>query len=158
MFFNIQAPDFAKIYAFLGTLFDPNETDHTEKLNAMNPTDRDVVFALMQNLAINLTNRQFVDQHRLIMEQYRLLANEVKPALSPGNSNSPSNVQRNDNSPSTTVVTPTEKESPATEDESSKSPIEQPAPIDSTTPLKSAKVSPFYSDTEFLVKKEKLEN
>ena len=137
-------------------MFDPNETDHTEKLNAMNPTDRDVVFALMQNLAINLTNRQFVDQHRLIMEQYRLLANEVKPTLSP-TSNSPSNVQRNDNSPSGTA-TPPEKESAASEEETSKSSPQIEQPSIEPTPFKSAKVSPFQSDTEFLVKKEKLEN
>ena len=54
-----QTPNFAKIYTFLGSLFDSNSVNHEEALNEMSPTDRDTIQFLMQNLSISLANQQF---------------------------------------------------------------------------------------------------
>ena len=49
-------PEFSKVYAFLGSLFDPSTSGHTEDLEAMTPSNREMVKALMHNLARNLTS------------------------------------------------------------------------------------------------------
>jgi SHAQKYF class myb-like DNA-binding protein len=67
-------PNFSKIYVFLGSLFDPNATNnYVEALNDMSPIDRETVQLLMHNLAANLANQQFRDQHSLLLDQYRAL-------------------------------------------------------------------------------------
>jgi len=49
-------PEFSKVYAFLGSLFDPSTSGHTEDLEAMTPSNREMVKALMHNLARNLNS------------------------------------------------------------------------------------------------------
>src|SRR4051794_18375820 len=49
-----SAPNFQKIYSFLGSLFDPSTTGHVDQLRGMDDMDRQVVQLLMQNLASNL--------------------------------------------------------------------------------------------------------
>lgn len=49
-------PEFSKVYAFLGSLFDPASTDHAAELDKMTPLNRNIVQQLMQNLAANLPN------------------------------------------------------------------------------------------------------
>ena len=49
-------PEFSKVYAFLGSLFDPSTSGHTEDLEAMSPSNREMVKALMHNLARNLNS------------------------------------------------------------------------------------------------------
>ncbi|KAG6502303.1 hypothetical protein ZIOFF_042195 [Zingiber officinale] len=49
-------PDFAKVYYFLGSVFDPSSTGHLEKLKEMDPIDVETVLLLMRNLAINLND------------------------------------------------------------------------------------------------------
>lgn len=49
-------PNYAKIYAFLGSLFDPATDNHVAALNLMSPTDRETVQVMMNNLAVNLHN------------------------------------------------------------------------------------------------------
>jgi hypothetical protein len=73
-------PNFAKIYTFLGSLFDPNTTGHEEALNAMNPVDRETIQFLMHNLAINLANQQFKEQHVILLEKYRQISGNTVPA------------------------------------------------------------------------------
>jgi hypothetical protein len=51
------APNFAKIYAFLASLFDPNTTNHVDALDQMSPIDRETVQILMNNLAMNLATQ-----------------------------------------------------------------------------------------------------
>jgi len=70
---STQVPNFAKIYAFLGSLFDPSTSNHMEALEEMSPLDKETVQLLMHNLAINLANKQLREQHTLLLEQYRSL-------------------------------------------------------------------------------------
>jgi SHAQKYF class myb-like DNA-binding protein len=68
-----QGPNFSKIYSFLGSLFDPTTSNYIEALNDMSPIDRETVQLLMHNLAVNLANQQFREQHTLLLDQYRTL-------------------------------------------------------------------------------------
>eukprot|EP00252_Welwitschia_mirabilis_P009349 TRINITY_DN218_c0_g1_i3.p1 TRINITY_DN218_c0_g1~~TRINITY_DN218_c0_g1_i3.p1 ORF type:complete len:236 (-),score=42.03 TRINITY_DN218_c0_g1_i3:235-942(-) len=52
----IGAPDFAEIYKFIGSTFDPGVTGHLKKLKEMAPIDRETIMLLMRNLSINLSN------------------------------------------------------------------------------------------------------
>jgi SHAQKYF class myb-like DNA-binding protein len=70
-------PNFSKIYSFLGSLFDPTASNYIEALNDMSPIDRETVQLLMHNLAVNLANQQFRDQHSLLLDQYRTLLSKA---------------------------------------------------------------------------------
>jgi hypothetical protein len=52
-------PEFSKVYAFIGSLFDPTTTGHIEELQKMSPLNQQIVRALMHNLAINLSSHQY---------------------------------------------------------------------------------------------------
>ncbi|KAI7731968.1 hypothetical protein M8C21_008980 [Ambrosia artemisiifolia] len=54
-------PDFAQVYGFIGSVFDPNTSGHLQKLNKMDPIDVETVLLLMRNLSINLTSPDFED-------------------------------------------------------------------------------------------------
>ncbi|CAN0891754.1 Protein REVEILLE 6 [Linum grandiflorum] len=54
-------PDFARVYTFIGSVFDPDATDHLPKLKKMDPIDVETVLLLMRNLSINLTSPDFED-------------------------------------------------------------------------------------------------
>ncbi|XVF53533.1 hypothetical protein PTKIN_Ptkin05aG0106800 [Pterospermum kingtungense] len=54
-------PDFAQVYSFIGSIFDPNATSHLQKLKTMDPLDVETVLLLMRNLSINLTSPDFED-------------------------------------------------------------------------------------------------
>ncbi|KAB1204903.1 Protein REVEILLE 6 [Morella rubra] len=54
-------PDFAQVYNFIGSVFDPNATGHLQKLKKMDPIDVETVLLLMRNLSINLTSPDFED-------------------------------------------------------------------------------------------------
>ncbi|KAG6517520.1 hypothetical protein ZIOFF_020912 [Zingiber officinale] len=57
-------PDFAQVYGFLGSLFDPSASGHLQKLKAMDPIDVETVLILMRNLALNLTCPESEDHVR----------------------------------------------------------------------------------------------
>ncbi|KAI4330906.1 hypothetical protein MLD38_029147 [Melastoma candidum] len=59
-------PDFAQVYTFIGSVFDPNDSGHLEKLKSMDPIDFETVLLLMRNLSINLTSPDFEDHRRLL--------------------------------------------------------------------------------------------
>ncbi|AQL02656.1 Putative MYB DNA-binding domain superfamily protein [Zea mays] len=52
-------PDFARVYNFLGSIFDPETNGHLQKLKEMDPIDAETVLLLMKNLSINLTSPNF---------------------------------------------------------------------------------------------------
>ncbi|XP_037495362.1 protein REVEILLE 6 isoform X2 [Jatropha curcas] len=54
-------PDFAQVYGFIGSVFDPNATGHLQRLKKMDPIDVETVLLLMRNLSINLTSPDFED-------------------------------------------------------------------------------------------------
>ncbi|KAK6925872.1 SANT/Myb domain [Dillenia turbinata] len=60
-------PDFAQVYSFIGSVFDPNVTGHLQKLKKMDPIDVETVLLLMRNLSINLTSPDFEDHRRLLL-------------------------------------------------------------------------------------------
>ncbi|KAE8699813.1 Protein REVEILLE 5 [Hibiscus syriacus] len=64
-------PDFAQVYSFVGSVFDPNTIDHLQKLKKMDPIDVETVLLLMRNLSINLTSPDFED-HRKLLSSYEI--------------------------------------------------------------------------------------
>eukprot|EP01102_Stenamoeba_stenopodia_P018852 TRINITY_DN6988_c0_g1_i1.p1 TRINITY_DN6988_c0_g1~~TRINITY_DN6988_c0_g1_i1.p1 ORF type:complete len:419 (+),score=79.49 TRINITY_DN6988_c0_g1_i1:229-1485(+) len=79
-------PNFGKIYAFLAGLFDSSPSNHLETLNDMTPLERDTVQLLMHNLAVNLANQQFREQHAALLDQYRTMISNSKSQSSDNNS------------------------------------------------------------------------
>lgn len=59
-------PDFAQVYHFIGSVFDPYSTGHLQKLKKMDPINVETVLLLMRNLSINLTSPDFEDNRRLL--------------------------------------------------------------------------------------------
>ncbi|KAK8687423.1 hypothetical protein V6N13_086238 [Hibiscus sabdariffa] len=64
-------PDFAQVYSFIGSVFDPNAISHLQKLKKMDPIDVETVLLLMRNLSINLTSPDFED-HRNLVSSYEI--------------------------------------------------------------------------------------
>ncbi|CAI9098093.1 OLC1v1034676C1 [Oldenlandia corymbosa var. corymbosa] len=52
-------PDFAVVYSFIGSVFDPSSDGHVEKLKEMDPINFETVLLLMRNLTINLSSPDF---------------------------------------------------------------------------------------------------
>ncbi|XP_028770417.1 protein REVEILLE 6 isoform X2 [Neltuma alba] len=59
-------PDFAQVYSFIGSVFDPNAANHLERLKQMDPINVEAVLLLMRNLTINLMSPKFEDHRRLL--------------------------------------------------------------------------------------------
>ncbi|KAF8658687.1 hypothetical protein HU200_059162 [Digitaria exilis] len=62
-------PDFARVYSFLGSIFDPDTSGHLQRLKAMDPIDMETVLMLMGNLSANLTSPAF-EEHRKLLSSY----------------------------------------------------------------------------------------
>ncbi|XP_057547226.1 protein REVEILLE 6-like isoform X7 [Amaranthus tricolor] len=54
-------PDFAQVYNFIGSVFDPEASGHLQMLKKMDPIDVETALLLMRNLTINLTSPDFED-------------------------------------------------------------------------------------------------
>ncbi|EYU35107.1 hypothetical protein MIMGU_mgv1a019528mg [Erythranthe guttata] len=55
-------PDFAQVYGFIGSVFDPEASDdHLKRLKKMDPIDIETVLLLMKNLCVNLASPEFED-------------------------------------------------------------------------------------------------
>ncbi|XP_058215492.1 protein REVEILLE 8-like isoform X2 [Rhododendron vialii] len=52
-------PDFAEVYNFIGSVFDPGTNGHVQKLKEMDPINFETVLLLMRNLTINLSSPDF---------------------------------------------------------------------------------------------------
>ncbi|KAE8707997.1 Protein REVEILLE 6 [Hibiscus syriacus] len=59
-------PDFAQVYSFIGSVFDPGSSGHLQKLKQMDPINLETVLLLMRNLSVNLTSPEFEDHRRLL--------------------------------------------------------------------------------------------
>uniref|UniRef100_A0A803M062 MYB transcription factor n=1 Tax=Chenopodium quinoa TaxID=63459 RepID=A0A803M062_CHEQI len=59
-------PDFAQVYGFIGSVFDPEVSGHMQRLKKMDPIDVETVLLLMRNLSINLRSPDFEDHRRLL--------------------------------------------------------------------------------------------
>ncbi|KAK7274319.1 hypothetical protein RIF29_15402 [Crotalaria pallida] len=62
-------PDFAQVYRFIGSVFDPYSTNHIQRLRQMDPINVETVLLLMRNLSINLMSPEFED-HRKLLSSY----------------------------------------------------------------------------------------
>ncbi|KAL0464843.1 UNVERIFIED_CONTAM: C-terminal binding protein AN [Sesamum latifolium] len=60
-------PDFAQVYSFLGSLFDPSASDHLLRLKKMSPVNVETVLMLMKNLSVNLVSPEFENHRRLLL-------------------------------------------------------------------------------------------
>ncbi|KAL9690716.1 hypothetical protein QQ045_011124 [Rhodiola kirilowii] len=70
-------PDFAQVYNFIGSVFDPNASGHLQKLKNMDPINVETTLLLMRNLAVNLTSPEFED-HRQLLASYDVLPDKGK--------------------------------------------------------------------------------
>ncbi|XP_043696619.1 protein REVEILLE 8-like [Telopea speciosissima] len=52
-------PDFAEVYSFIGSIFDPYTNDHVQKFKEMDPINFETVLMLMRNLTINMSSPDF---------------------------------------------------------------------------------------------------
>ncbi|KAL9318321.1 hypothetical protein ACSQ67_014838 [Phaseolus vulgaris] len=52
-------PDFAEVYSFIGSVFDPDTNDHIQRLKEMDPINFETVLLLMRNLTVNLSSPDF---------------------------------------------------------------------------------------------------
>ncbi|XP_065858467.1 protein REVEILLE 8-like isoform X3 [Euphorbia lathyris] len=52
-------PDFAEVYNFIGSVFDPDTKGHVQKLKEMDPINFETVLLLMRNLTLNLSSPDF---------------------------------------------------------------------------------------------------
>ncbi|KFK42538.1 hypothetical protein AALP_AA1G007500 [Arabis alpina] len=59
-------PNFAEVYSFIGSVFDPQTTGHVQRLKQMDPINIETVLLLMRNLCVNLISPEFEEQRRLI--------------------------------------------------------------------------------------------
>ncbi|XP_006655684.1 protein REVEILLE 6-like [Oryza brachyantha] len=70
-------PDFAQVYNFLGSVFDPETSGHLQRLREMNPIDVETVLLLMKNLSINLASPHF-EAHRKVLASHGSSGDQVK--------------------------------------------------------------------------------
>ncbi|XWS76970.1 hypothetical protein CRYUN_Cryun01aG0224000 [Craigia yunnanensis] len=70
-------PDFAQVYSFIGSVFDPSASGHLKKLKQMDPINLETVVLLMRNLSVNLTSPEF-EEHRRLLSTYDAESEGVK--------------------------------------------------------------------------------
>jgi hypothetical protein len=70
-------PDFARVYKFLGSVFDPETSGHLQKLQEMDPIDAETVLVLMKNLSMNLSSPNF-EAHRGLLSSHDAGVGQVK--------------------------------------------------------------------------------
>ncbi|XP_056174563.1 protein REVEILLE 5-like isoform X2 [Syzygium oleosum] len=63
-------PDFAQVYRFIGSVFDPDTSGHLQRLKQMDPINMETVLLLMKNLCANLTSPEFEKYHRSLFASY----------------------------------------------------------------------------------------
>ncbi|EXB84817.1 Transcription factor ASG4 [Morus notabilis] len=61
--------DFAEVYSFIGSVFDPDTQGHVQKLKEMDPINFETVLLLMRNLTFNLCSPDF-EPVRKVMSSY----------------------------------------------------------------------------------------
>ncbi|XP_073525634.1 uncharacterized protein [Phyllobates terribilis] len=75
---SLVLPDFAQVYSYIGSVFDPDSTDHLPRLRKMDPIDVETVLLLMRNLSINLANPDF-EEHRKLLSSYDIDSDKSRP-------------------------------------------------------------------------------
>ncbi|XAR63025.1 hypothetical protein NMG60_11022810 [Bertholletia excelsa] len=70
-------PDFAQVYSFIGSVFDPNASGQLQKLKNMDPINVQTALLLMENLSVNLTSPEF-EYHKKMLLSYNADAEKAK--------------------------------------------------------------------------------
>ncbi|XP_030518981.1 protein REVEILLE 5-like isoform X2 [Rhodamnia argentea] len=63
-------PDFAQVYRFIGSVFDPDASGHLQRLKQMDPINMETVLLLMKNLYANLTSPEFKKYQQSLFASY----------------------------------------------------------------------------------------
>ncbi|CAA0830672.1 Protein REVEILLE 5 [Striga hermonthica] len=71
-------PDFAQVYRFIGSVFDPSASDHLQRLKTMDPINVETVVMLMKNLSVNLISPEFEHHRKLLLSNGGLQSNVVR--------------------------------------------------------------------------------
>ncbi|KAK9832950.1 hypothetical protein WJX74_002529 [Apatococcus lobatus] len=81
-----EQPDFALIYAFLGSLFDPNcgGIDHVDVLEEMKSIDRQTATLLMRNVISNLQSPEAWQEHVRMLQKAALREGPEREPVSAG--------------------------------------------------------------------------
>ncbi|KAH1155883.1 hypothetical protein GYH30_050927 [Glycine max] len=69
-------PDFAQVYSFIGTVFDPNAINHLQRLKQMDPINVKTILLLMRNLSTNLRSPEFENERRMLSLYYANMEKE----------------------------------------------------------------------------------
>ncbi|CAL5422457.1 unnamed protein product [Camellia sinensis] len=59
IWYTLGIPDFAEVYSFMGSVFDPDTQGHVQKLKEMDPINFETALLLMRNRTINLSSPDF---------------------------------------------------------------------------------------------------
>lgn len=73
-------PDFAQVYSFIGSVFDPSARDHLQRLKRMDPINIETALLLMRNLSINLVRPEF-EEHMKLLSSYDAESGKGKCSL-----------------------------------------------------------------------------
>ncbi|KAG5095726.1 hypothetical protein JHK84_051314 [Glycine max] len=73
---TIVMPDFAQVYSFIGTVFDPNAINHLQRLKQMDPINVKTILLLMRNLSTNLRSPEFENERRMLSLYYANMEKE----------------------------------------------------------------------------------
>ncbi|KAL8541145.1 hypothetical protein ACS0TY_002424 [Phlomoides rotata] len=63
-------PDFARVYGFIGSVFDPAASDHLQRLRKLDPINVETILMMMKNLCVNLVSPEF-EGHRRLLSTYK---------------------------------------------------------------------------------------
>ncbi|XP_059646940.1 protein REVEILLE 8-like isoform X2 [Cornus florida] len=74
-------PDFAEVYSFIGSVFDPETKGHVQKLKEMDPINFETVLLLMRNLTVNLSSPDFEPIVTLQAEDWKFVDVVMQPLL-----------------------------------------------------------------------------
>lgn len=84
-------PDFAEVYSFIGSVFDPETKGHVGKLKEMDPINFETVLLLMRNLTMNLSSPDF-EPIRNVLSSYDVMTKTVTLAAGDVVKNQPTDV------------------------------------------------------------------
>ncbi|KAL2935119.1 Protein REVEILLE 8 [Bienertia sinuspersici] len=79
-------PDFAEVYSFIGSVFDPDTKGHVRKLKEMDPINFETVLLLMRNLTMNLSSPDF-EPMKKVLSSYDVTTKTVTLAAGGGVAN-----------------------------------------------------------------------
>lgn len=60
---------FDKLYAFLGSLFDPSKYNHNDLIGALSNPEKECLRILLHNLAVSISTQQFHEEYQLMVTQ-----------------------------------------------------------------------------------------